>query len=408
MLGVLGYLSGPRLLIAGLSGYNIATRVCPWWPTGFGLFGAAAALGGALFLALVLSLPVMRALLARYRGGLIAFVVLSIGGGALWAVFTKLSLPQNAGLRESLNYLTSLQNILLPVMWAAVVWFAVEAAGVTRSIVRGRPVAADRFERLVILAVPVGLSVRSLFNGVLAQGTQTEVAAWPALALAGPYLAVEGVRRMSLRSGLDRLPWQKRLQPVLLAAIAAFAILRLGAGIAMVREAHFVKLSTPAGGIWLYDKHGEYDFEAGVYRLISQQTREGDYVLDVNYGGLVNVLCRRNSPIFTTQFVHWAPSDDILRGDLTMLQKHPPKMVIASMVPNFGAVFGPAAYTGCNFPTFEWRLSRPAFDAGKTFPVLEQIAAGYAIAAVSGPIAVYMPKSSARAGHTGLILGRNQ
>lgn len=44
-------------LRAGISGYGLATFSCPWWPTGIGAFGAAAALSEALLIAFGLSLP---------------------------------------------------------------------------------------------------------------------------------------------------------------------------------------------------------------------------------------------------------------------------------------------------------------------------------------------------------------
>ena len=53
-------------LRAGISGYGLATAFCPWWPTGIGVFGLLAALGEAVAIAAVLSLPKWRRFAAEY------------------------------------------------------------------------------------------------------------------------------------------------------------------------------------------------------------------------------------------------------------------------------------------------------------------------------------------------------
>jgi len=139
----------------------------------------------------------------------------------------------------------------------------------------------------------------------------------------------------------------------------------------------------------LYNKHGEGDIGKRVYEWISEQTTPDDLVLDVNYGGIVNLLCRRRSPIYSTQFVHFAPSDLVMQKDLELFKGRQPKFVIANNRPNLGSVYGPTAYTGCAFPALTWKLSQPAFDAAKSLPVISHIQAHYEPKASFGDIVIY-------------------
>ena len=72
-------LSGFANLRAGISAYGLATAFCPWWPTGLGVLGLLGALGEAVVIAAVLSIPFRR----RYPG----LPWLAVPGGILYLTY---------------------------------------------------------------------------------------------------------------------------------------------------------------------------------------------------------------------------------------------------------------------------------------------------------------------------------
>src|SRR5205085_12354644 len=44
LYGLMAWKAGTKNLLAGITGYGMASLVCPWWPTGLGIAGAAVAL----------------------------------------------------------------------------------------------------------------------------------------------------------------------------------------------------------------------------------------------------------------------------------------------------------------------------------------------------------------------------
>jgi hypothetical protein len=135
---------------------------------------------------------------------------------------------------------------------------------------------------------------------------------------------------------------------------------------------------------------------AQVFQFVARETNESDYLLDVNYGGLINMLLRHPSPLYTTQFVHLTPTNSVMQKDLKLFKRHPPRLIIANPKPQLGAVWRPNAYTGCSLPELEWRLSRPTFDRSKSFPVITHILGEYKPEAYFGDIVLYGPDDKSR------------
>src|SRR5215472_2927108 len=62
----MGTIAGFRNMQLGITGYGLARTACPWWPTGLGIFGAAASLGEAAFIASAISLMRRRQFTIRF------------------------------------------------------------------------------------------------------------------------------------------------------------------------------------------------------------------------------------------------------------------------------------------------------------------------------------------------------
>ncbi len=132
---------GLRNLAAGISGYGLATFACPWWPTGIGIFGVAAALGEALVVATILSFPWREDFQLRFGAAYRRVRILTIPGTIIFLAYVAmmnrgaLTSSQSASAKAML-ILPSLvwtAPVLLPVMWTAILLFFYLATRATRN-----------------------------------------------------------------------------------------------------------------------------------------------------------------------------------------------------------------------------------------------------------------------------------
>jgi hypothetical protein len=288
----LAHVVGWRNLRAGISGYGLATFACPWWPTGFGVFGALAALGEALLIGTVLSFPwredFRKSFGDIYNRMLLAAIPGSIVFGAYIAALNREALTSARALSvKALLILPSLGwsgPVLLPVMWTVILLFFC----LLGRRLRHRGETSQRaVERLLVLVFPVSMSPRSWFGST--QGVTADVAAacYPFLLILGPYL---------LWSFLSRPSRKIPAAPVVACLVIAYGLARLVAGASLFADGNYRSLETAAGVVKISDHFPGIE----VYRYIATHTASSEYLLELPYGGGINFAANRRDPIFDT------------------------------------------------------------------------------------------------------------
>ncbi len=360
-------------LIAGVTGYGAAALICPWWPTGLGLLGALFAVGqGVLFIA-VLSLVRFRTLRRKY--GRRYFVVwLAAAGGLLLMVlyvpaWTRLNDFRLTTWQDGLGFVTTLGVVLLPVMWFSIgVWFGL-AGRYAQAIFKRQAFPLSASGRWVLITMGVVLSARGLFGDSHSVTTMVAVAAMPVWLIVGPY----GLLRILQRFKTDEVDQGQALwSKVVLLVVVTYAGLRLIYGLSDEARTVYATLNTPAGTVQLTDQTS-----AAIYDYVARHTTAQEPFLDVAYGGGINFALRRSSPTFSTQWWYLLPPQKYVDQDLAQFLQHPPALVIANGLPDYGASFGVISPTRCPFPCLVWRPDESAYDPTRRFAVLDFIQAHY-------------------------------
>jgi hypothetical protein len=381
--GLIAWKTGVRNLLTGLSGYGMAQLVCPWWPTGLGLFGALVALcqGAAMLLFIQwLSRENSQPLSRRVRTALTAAAVIAVPATIFYVPYCIKQLPifthGNTPLRM-IGFFLSTGTVLLPIMWASIVLWPALVFGVAY----GKEVSREKAALLTLATAGMLMSARTLFGGSLSQLTSVTVTAYPIWFILGPLLIERFLRRTEV--GAPQLVYNP-----LVVLVAVYALLRFGVGIISERRSHYVTIDTAAGKVHVLD----HTSSAAVYRYVVEHTSSVDGVLDTSYGGAVNFAGRRASPLYSTQFSALAPAQKYLDMDVDQIRARPPKLVIANDSPDSGAEYGLCVETGCMFPALVWRSTRLACDPNRKFPVLEFIKENYAPVARFGKKTIYQQK----------------
>jgi hypothetical protein len=371
-------LCGWSNVMAGIAGYGIAARACPWWPTGLGLFGAAVAVGYGVIAAAGLLLLHVRCSWTFHRQTVVRLCVgalISIAGVLTYLPYTAAELPVFSGGMTPVRfvgYLLSTGTVLLPVMWIGILLWIVLTAGLLRQPKASRTEPAML---LLLLTPAVLISLRGLFGGTMSQLTQVSVAAYPIWFIVGSYLMYRFLRGF--------VPVDRAIATVAL-IVSAYAALRLGGAAVTEVRTLYTRLNTDAGTIRLQDSS-----EAPkVYAYVLAHTDPGEPIVDVAAGG-VNFAGHRGSPIFSTQFTALSPEPRYLDADLSRIEHDPPRIVIANDGPNFQASYGLCLNTACTFPRLVWRSNRLACDPSQSFPVLDYIRSHYRPAAHFGQKVIY-------------------
>ena len=363
---------------AGLSGYGLATIACPWWPTGLGLYGAAASLAQAVLLAAIATVPLRREFLTRYgkryRTLLMAAIPCGVFYLSYYAYLSQDELTSGHALLYKLKQVLPLlfwtSPVLLPVMWVGILYCC-------RYVFR----RGDR-ELFLILVVPTAMSVRSLFGTTLYPYTEVSAMCYAFFLLAGPLLL-----------------W-KFLAPVASPAKAALVVagfvlfycgVRLIGGYSVfLSNRDYHTLETAAGPIRL---HGD-DGSADIYRYVMDHTSPIDTVLDIPYGGGINLAANRASPAFTTEFEQLRPTKEHQQRDLDILRRRSPKVILADDKPAYGVVYGWPQNMGCPCPRLVWQPDQPAGDPSYTFPLTGFIAENYRVERKIGTKLILVPKAA--------------
>jgi hypothetical protein len=368
---VIAKVVGRENLAESLTGYGMAGIACPWWPTGLALTMAAGASLAALAAAFGfhrLCSPMERIELARWPW---------MGTLALVASLTVVCvyLFDIEGWRTSYLLFGSSVWLLLPALWGAVIVFV----GCTLRMARGSVVPAEIY--LAVAAV-TGLGARSALGNLTDSASTVAPVAYPFLLIAAPAMLV-----WSAGGRYGAKAAEHAMTGVLLLLLATKGV----GGLAYhempgLREYSYKEIVTRAGPVKLYDPES-----IALYRLIESRTKEGDYVLDLNGGG-INFAARLRSPIFSTQFYFLKPTEEKMRADLAGFVAHPPRFVIADNKPGYHVYYGSPNNVGCTFPRLVWRSDRPGYELGKTFPVIEAIKRSYRVESATERHVIMVPR----------------
>jgi hypothetical protein len=145
-------------------------------------------------------------------------------------------------------------------------------------------------------------------------------------------------------------------------------------------------IQTAAGSVRLYDG----GVSSGVYEFLKKNTRPGEPIADFAYGGGINFALHRTSPLYTTMFVNFLPSEAQRRRDRDQLRESNVRFVISSIPPPFryGTPFG------CAFPRFVWKTEGCTDPPTVTFPVKDLIEERYLPAGRFDAVAIYARRAS--------------
>lgn len=362
---------------SGLSGYGLATMACPWWPTGLGVFGAAASLAQAVFLAALATLPVRRQFVATHGKRYSVFLLVAIPCGLLYlgyyAYLNQEELSSGHSLLYKLKQVLPLllwtNPVLLPVMWASIAYCCWHLY------------RRQDMELFLILLAPVVMSFRSLFGTTLFPYTEVSAVCYPFFLIIGTILLWRLLSSVSLADS--------KVAVIVVTAVTLFYCgARLAGGYSLfLSDKGYTKLQTTAGPVLVRDEDGS----AAIYRYVVEHTEPQDAVLDLPYGGGVNMAADRLSPVFTTQFRQLRPTMEHQMRDLDMLRRRPPKVIIALDEPAYGTVFGFPLKIACACPRLVWAPDGLAGDSSYVFPLVRWIEQHYHVERKIGSRLILVP-----------------
>ncbi len=368
---LLARLVGLRDLMAGISGYGLATFACPWWPTGIGTFGVAAALGEAIVIASVASLAWRDHFQRRFGEAYARLLLLAIPGAIVYVAYILTinrgaltsTRPLYAKVALILPSLVWTAPVLMPVMWTAIPIFFYLLGRRFRSRVQTSKRAA---ELLLVLVFPVSMSARAWFGSTQGVVADISAACYPFLLILGPYLLWNFLSRPS-----PSIP----AVPVVASIVIIYGLARLVGGTSLFTERNYRALETTAGMVRISD----YSPGIEVYRYIATHTSPSEYVLELPYGGGINFAAGRRNPIFDTMLWNMEIPREYQQKDLERIERRRPKFIVAEDLPRFGTnfSFGNAGNRACVCPRLVWTPDRPSWDPHYVYPLVNYIARNY-------------------------------
>jgi hypothetical protein len=382
--GAVGSVVGFQHLRAGVSGYGLASFSCPWWPTGFGAFGAVAAIGEAVFAAALLLWPVRRQLTPSLQRQSREVWIAGIIGFLIFAAYVwyqcgdvLLSGASRSLKLEALGRVTIWTSpALLPVMWVSI-------CVCLRQIVTWRRLSLPSRMMCFVLSVPVVMSSRSLFGTTLFPYTEVSALCYPFFVFAAAYLIESLYSRALVRSSAASAS-------AITVLLGGYSLLRLVVAYpAQLSNTGYYSLRTNAGTVRLSDDH----ISEQIYSYVLNHANQTDALLDLPYGGGFNFATQLPSPVFTTMFVDLFTPPKYQQQDLDRIRRTPPVLVIADRGAHFGSEFGYPGNMRCAFPRLVWQPDRPSWDPGYVFPVVSYLEQHYRVLTTIGPKLILAPES---------------
>lgn len=375
---------GPRPMIEGVTAYGLASLACPWWPTGYGLVGALAALGAATAGLGVFAAFGSRAVQSPKQR--IPTLLLTCAGAVCWVAYTYefftdlvSQQPIRVGPLAIAYYLVSANTFVLPLMWGSVLMLILEAISYWRM---GTERTSGDKVCFVLLGLIFGVSTRELFNNAISQATQATPMLYAIIFPAFPLLVQRGLFWWNavLRLGPSSLPVQRVYAAAGLVLCVFGGVRVAGYGVREARK-QYVQINTDAGPVKLADG----GISADVYDFLKKNTAPGEPIADIAYGGGINFALHRRSPLYTTQFANFRPTEQHRQRDYLQLLAGKTRFVINRDPPvvHYGTPMG------CAFPRFVWKaVARPG-DNDVTFPVMQLLQEQYKPGKRFGDIVIY-------------------
>jgi hypothetical protein len=390
-----GQASGWSKFLACLSGFGLAKTACPWWPSGFGLVGAAGSLAKAALVFLISALfcygkrwPVR--LPRRSIVVVLATISLAIFLAADWWLFADLvDGPDSLAKRilRSGQELLSTRSVLRPVLWAGLVlivvlaWKAFSQLGASR-----KTLDPETIKWLLLLTCAGFLCLRSLFGTILVStALEVPAIAYPFLILLGPLLLYRGLAWCQPEASASEL---FRIQALLVAALVCYSIVRLAGGYpALLDPKLYAPIETRAGTVRL----AEAATEKPLIEYVLANTKPGEYLLSMPFAGAMDFFADTREPTYSTLFFQLRPSDLIQQEDLIRIRQHPPRLVLARAGPHLSTLYGIAGDVGCVAPSLVWIPKKPSSDPDYVFPFVDYLMRNYRESRRFGEWVVYEP-----------------
>lgn len=379
-------------IVEGVTAYGLASFACPLWPTGLGLVGAAVALGAVLAALGLLELAGRLFFSVPLRPSPTLYL-LAVAGGVAWlwnwgVVFFEVIRHEGAkhGLLDVAAILVNPWIFMSSVRWASTLLFFAGLAAYRR--VQGATNAEDRIF-FVLMGVMTALSLRGFFNSVNSDTPEVPATLAALTFPLFPSIAWQTVRVWTSGRWTDSsFEMRHRRRIFLLASLW----LCLFGGVRVVGDAlrdsirPYRLIQTAAGPVRLNDG----GVSKGVYEFLKKNTTPGEPIADVAYGGGVNFALHRTSPLYTTMFEGFLPSEAQRRRDHDQLRESNVRFVISTIPPPFryGTRFG------CAFPRFVWKTEGCTDPPTVTFPVMDLIEEQYLLAGRFDAIAMYVRRAS--------------
>lgn len=378
---------GLKPMLEGIQGYGLAAQTCPWWPTGFGIFGGMAAIGEAAFLLAVLSWPGRRDF-RRAHGWFRIVEALALPGFAIFAAYYwVLSRDVIEGARSwsrvkaLLPLIVGTSPILLMVMWPALLITICLAALWLRK--RGT-LTQEQWTLFFLVSIPSAIAGRGLFGTLLTPATEVSALCYPFFAFLGPYLVWLFIHKAG-SAGAPHSGMQ--------IAFAVLLLLYSASRIAMAYPDQFdpsryTTVETKAGPVRVGDSSGE------VYRYIVEHSEAGDPLLEFPYGGGINFAAHRPGSTFSVQFLHLMMSQRLQARDAAEVRSHPPAFVIAPPGPNFLTTYGIQSMVKCNCPRLQWLPTEYPGIPGYVYPVVAEVKEHYRVQKDFGYVQLLTPAAN--------------
>jgi hypothetical protein len=389
-----GQIAGWTKFLACLSGFGLAKTACPWWPTGFGLLGAASSLAKAAFILLIGALFCYRKnwpsrLPRRSMVVLLAAISMAVFLYAEWGLFADLIAGSGSMGKRIARFgqeLLSTRSVLRPVLWAGMALSVVLAWKTLKLLRTSRktPLDPEIIKWLLLLTCAAFLCLRSLFGTILVStALEVPAIAYPFLILLGPWLWYNGLRWCQPEASAFEL---RRMRTLVIAALVCYSMVRLAGGYpALLDPKLYRSIETRAGTVRL----AEAVTEKPLIEYVLAHTEPGEYLLSMPFAGAMNFFTDTREPTYSSLFFQLRPSQLIQQEDLTRIQQHPPRLVLAREGPHFSTLYGIAGDVGCVAPNLVWLPKKPSSDPDYVFPFVDYLTRNYHASRQFGPWIIY-------------------
>jgi hypothetical protein len=357
---------------ACMRGFGLTSISCAWWPTGYGLLGAVAALGAAVVAVACGSLVRPGTWRSRFHAGALALWIGAVVAAAFyiafeWSTFSGLLFGEGSPVHRVLQYgplLFSSSAFLRPVLWSSI---AFEVWIVWRWVSGRKRTPAAAVDLLLVL-VPVVMGTRSLFGSTLSSGLEVPSICYPFLTFLALYLFFKAMRLPDTGTRVSRASvWTSVALAVL------YSTVRIAGGHSLLWGS-YPDLQTRAGIVRLADTATE----PALYDYVARNTPPGGFILEIPFAGGLAFAAHLRTSTYSNEFSFLTPPQSIQEEDLRRVEADPPSLVIGlAAEPRLGTLYGTRGTLGCSFPDILWLPNRPSSLPGYVFPFYRAVEEKY-------------------------------